>query len=509
MANGLQTQPDLNEGVVVNLLEFLFGKQKALETSRQSTDTARRKAVEKYSEPVKSDKAIDVTSPAMQQLIRTLTGSYEQAALKNQVDIDAVLRQKLSGKNPFMHLFQDVLVGMMGPQVKTVREKLFEQEVLKRQLRTQQMDVMARTLQSLGIADAQRLTQRTAGRKQAADIEGQGLKAQDAVNLAEKKNIDTQEGKVIQGLTDVEVTRQEEEIKQKGRLELAQKRADIFKTQPVPKTLVRDLPSDDFVGPWGTMVQDHSYNAVSGSFEPIPGRGLRYKLTPKQQENRQFSNDSYKATLKITKQAAELKAKDPASGAIARVALRNALVPLLAAVRVAGFELPGFLEKYELGAREGTFLNTFYESVLSKVRAFTGAQVTNQERTYILVNTIPRLWAEDRTFLLGFEALRLYTGLDKARINDLHPNSQGLTSLTEVELDSEGMPVGAATFKDLTSVYEGILAKAEALELKEAGAGMAFLQEMAPDATKPLQIEKNWKDYVDPSIEAYRRAREQ
>ena len=508
MANGLQTQPDLDKGVVVNLLEFLFGKQKALETSRQSTDTAREKAVEKYSEPVESDKAIDVTSPAMQQLIGTLTGSYEQAALKNQVDIDAVLRQKLSGKNPFMHLFQDVLVGMMGPQVKTVREKLFEQEVLKRQLRTQQMDVMARTLQSLGIADVQRLTQRTAGRKQAADIEGQGLKAQDAVNLAEKKNIDTQEGRVIQGLTDVEVTRQEEEIKQKGRLELAQKRADIFKLQPTPKSLVRDFPSGRS-GPWGDMLQDSAFNPISGGVEPIPGSKLRYKLTPKQQENRKFANDSYEATLKITKQAAELKTKDPASGAIARVALRNTMVPLLAAARVTGFELPGFLEKYELGAREGTFLNTFYESVLSKVRAFTGAQVTNQERTYILINTIPRLWGKDETFLLGFEALRLYTGLAKSRVNDLSPNSRGLTPLTEVELDSEDMPVGAATFKDFTSVYEGILSKAEALELKDAGSGMAFLQEMAPDATKPLQIEKNWEAYVDSSIEAYRQARGQ
>ena len=507
MPDEVQIQDELNEALL-RLNELILGKKKALEISRQKTSKARGEAVEKYSMPIEAREFFGPADGDTQRWVNRLFSAHERMSILDEKDMDEVIREKMHGKNPYKVFLTDFLTGLAGPQATTVRERLFAREMKKKELRGQRLSAVSNTLKALGLIDVQRQGHVTSARGQASAIEGQEFTAQAAANLTEQKNINTLAGKGVQSGLNIEQERIKSERDHKESIELAKKRAEVFKTQPVPKSLVRDYPSG-YTGPWGDMVQNSVFNARTGRVESVPGAPLRYELTPKQEENRKFANDSYGATLRITKQAAELKTKDPASGAIARVALRNTLVPLLAAVRVTGFELPGFLKKYELGSREGTFLNTFYESVLSKVRAFTGAQVTNQERTYILINTIPRLWGSDETFLLGFEALRLYTGLAKSRVNDLSPNSQGLTPLTEVELDSEGMPIGAATFKDFTSVYEGILSKAEALELANPGAGLAFLKEMAPDATKPLQIEENWEAYTDPSIEAYRQARGQ
>ena len=513
MANGLQTQPDLDE-TLFTLFELLLGKRKALDTKRQGTATTRGAVVTGLEQPVESREFFDPESKEAQAWVKSMFGSYSRMAMKNQKDVDEVIRERLQGKNPFMIMLGDTMASFMNPQAKTVREKLFKQEMMKRQLRGQQMNAVSEMLKSLGLIDVQRQGHETRARGQAAQIEGQGLVAQDKENQSTQDANEALVGKGVQSkldmvklLTGKEVAtgykREEMEHQAEVDIDKAKKLRALGLWQRTSGSSAASIPKEVTIArhPAGNVKQYMTWDADTREFIPIPGfPPLIEDTTDRRKARADVSMFFRNITLTSQTFAQELE-KNPKQGLPTKLALADAIKPLFGIAGLFDVSLPKFLADYERTPNQAEFLRNHFNQVLNKVREISGQQVTNTERIYV-TKTLPDLMSNSETYGMGMELARLWTGWRLAMANESVTDEEGLTKLTEKDEES-----GVTSYRDYTAQIIRLQQIAEQREkVGGLGSGAKFLAGL--DAMKPWKLQAIIDKYNAPALENYRRRRQ-
>ena len=484
--------------------DYLSGLRGELEEGEQDVLTGRTAQKKRLSTPVQAKAAIDVASPAMRRLMDTLIGSYERDALKNQRDLNDVVKKKMEGKNPYLVILTDFLTGYGNPQARSVREKLFEREMVKKQLRTKSMAITAQTLQTMGMTDVRRLETRTAGRRQQETAENARLGALEKENQAtrdvfgktivqaDKAALDLANSRALAKTNNAWKDANRED-QQAFEAEQARLKAEALKhakltgegrtPQVQPKAVVD-------VGPMGNMVQPVTYerNAAGEVIEvPVKGALAFYDSTSAFLELRKEANTFHEEARLVGSLFNSLTYKD-ASGAVAtRTKLKGAIKSIFALSRVTGFDLSDVMPGWELNSDEALFMQTFYNQVITKVKSTSGQQVTDKEREYV-ERTLPDLFLDDATFGVGMQMVRLYSGLSATRANDSIRGENGTTKFTH-----RPYPGAALKYIDYSSKIEALhrlAVQKEAAGKKKGrvGEGARWLAKV--DATRPDRFAK-------------------
>ena len=528
MAEGtsLTEQPRVGEldETIVDVLELIFGKLRALGTKRQATQAQGEVNIQAAAKPEEVDRFLKPSGPQVQGWVEAMFGAHARYAYQNKQDVDEVIRSKMAAKNPFMVMLGDTLTGLANPQAETVREKLFRQEMQKRTLRNQRMTAISNTLRSLGMTDAQ--NQQTAVTKsgQVARARAQQQQARIDDDASERDLIETLMGDVVGSKLDLSTQLQAEREKSERNFEEAKKLAKYQKELELEQRkkekelglAYRSSGSSDVSKPswWkiGTrpdgldIVGLFSWNADTGKIEALndPRFPNSVKETPDSRKNR-FNLNNISRNIKRTGELynAELLENPNSKGLPTKLALQGMMKGLFGVANLFDVTMPEFLSGYELSGQSAEFLRSHFDQVLAKVKELSGQQVTNEEREYVKT-TLPGLLEHANTYGIGLQVTRLWTGWRLGLASESVTDTNGLTKLTQMDPDSRDI-----TNRDYTSEVIDLQHIAELLDAKEGarlGDGARWLATV--DETKPWLWQKRIDEYYAPALAVYHEGRE-
>ena len=480
------------------LYKILGIKREQLEGTEAKIDKGREAVVEKYTPQPEINRHYNPAAPGPQGVMKHLIASYESLALKLEKDVDDIVKEEMDGKNPYLVMLKNVLTGYGNPQARSVREKLLEREMVKRQMQIQRMNSIRSTLSTFGALDVQAGQTAVDHGKIAAGIEGKGLAAKVTKQQSELENVQKMfsgaQAKKLEHASSVE----QEEIKSKRDFEEAKELARLqgVRAESLAKINRRIQSSSAYhnalptgrTHPSGPIVQESViHTAPDGTItrQVMEGGRTWAKETPENVKQRIFGQSFVDGVARTGALFNSILAADPHTGTPTRLKLLGMLRPLVAASKLSGFDLTKHIDGLELGSVEGAFIREFHDNVISKVRITSGQQVSIEERKYIEL-TLASLFDSNETFGIGMQMTRLLAGLTLARASDGIIGADGKTPLTH-----EAYPGGPLAYNDYTPQFMLLLSIAERMESRELGAGAKWLEGI--DGTKPWE----YSDLID------------
>ena len=159
------------------------------DASKKKLDKRRVSTVEKYRKPPPTDIFYKPGGPRSQNIVDHIFTRYDHLTMEQNKDMGDIVKGQMEGKNPYLVMLKDVLMGYGNPRATSVKQRLLAREMKKRELQTQELNSLRRTFADLGMLDVK--NRETDARQQgiSAGIEGQGIADEAASQRIEQKNV--------------------------------------------------------------------------------------------------------------------------------------------------------------------------------------------------------------------------------------------------------------------------------------------------------------------------------
>ena len=520
------------EEELARINKLLLGQQAELDQAKTNLDTRREVAVDKYSQRPKTDVFFNPQDAGPQNAVEAIFSQHGRLAMKMNKDVDEIVKEQMEGKNPYLVMLKNLLMGYGNPQAGTVRQRLFAREMKKRELQVQQINSLRSTFSSLGMLDARNRATDVSQQKTGAAIEGEGISAEASSQLAEQKSTNTLTGKVEQSRLDLARNVEQKRVESERDIaelltgktaqlqhdkDLAQAQADIYVARqqrlsdagllrPGPGA-VATIPKEHQVGthPGGKVMQEQTWNPATGAWEDIPGQDPRIEDTPKRQKAKEDVRLFFTNISQVAQNFAVELERNPETGLPTKLAIADVMKPLFGITNLFDVTLPDFAAGYDRSLNKAEFLQGHFNQVLNKVREISGQQVTNTERIYV-TKTLPSLMSNSSTYGMGMELSRLWTGWRLTMLNESVVDDEHLTRLTE--FDDPNDPQRLIRYKDYTGQLIRLQQIAEQIDGRKGsklGDGSRFLTHL--DARKPWAWQKVIEAYDSEKLTRYRQRR--
>ena len=442
--------------------------------------------------------SLDKTSPEYKELVANLIENYNAAALKNRVDPEEYVNKRMSERGWARNMLTDFLHGYGRKDFKTTRQHLLQQEMAKKALRNQSMGIIADTFESLGMQDVSR--QRTATDARNKEIDAYV----DVYQAHEKARLSIQQELGLIGVNTMRIGAQAQVDFKRDRLKHIDTMLAIDRRawhQRVAALVERDNNIGPRIMPFRHPAGDVEQYGHWAENVWVPAKNAtRLKVDAQWIERRPVLFETVAGYQAIS---AGLKQLEREGGQARLIQLRDKLeraFPAAAVSGVASETLTSWLKGngLVLDSTEAQIVMALNDVTLLKVRAISGKQVTDKERTYI-TTTLPALIQDPSTFGIGIEIQRITSEILHARAQDTRVDENGLSQLTYRDED------GATKWRDFTDQVlawreEASIIEREAVARGEGpGAGVEYLR--AKSGTK-LAYELPAGTKVDKKFEA-------